>query len=61
MSGRRSLCKTSRDVLGEHLLVKTTAMLGPNAEMGDVPEAIHLNRLLTLSTIRVQKEVSDGR
>ena len=38
--GRRSLCKTLRDCLGKRLLVQTTAVLGPNAEMGDVQEAI---------------------
>ena len=48
VSGRRSLCKAFRDELGKHLLVKTTAVLGPNAEMGDVQEAIRLNRLLGL-------------
>ena len=48
LSGRRSLCNTVRDDLGKHLLVKTTAVLGPSAEMGDVQEAIHLNRLLRL-------------
>ena len=32
--------------MGKQLLFKTTAVLGPNAEMGDVQEAIHLNRLL---------------
>ena len=31
-----------------HLLVKTTAVLGCNVEMGDVLEAIHLNRLVRL-------------
>ena len=30
LSGRRSLCSTFRDELGKHLLVKTTAVLGPN-------------------------------
>ena len=30
------------------LPVKTTAVLGPNAEMCDVQEAIHLNRLLNM-------------
>ena len=34
--------------MGKHFLVKTTAVLGPNAEMGVVQEAIHLNRLLRL-------------
>ena len=34
LSGRRSLCKASRDELGKHVLVKTTAVLGPNADMG---------------------------
>ena len=48
LSGRRSLCSTFRDVLGKHLLVKTTAVLGPNVEMGDVQEAIHLKRLARL-------------
>ena len=36
---------------GKHLLVKTTAVMGPNVAMG-VQEAIHLNRLL--------REASDG-
>ena len=31
---------------GKHLLVKTTAVMGPSVEMGDVQEAILLNRLL---------------
>ena len=48
LSGRRSLCNAFRDELGKHLPVKTTAVLGPNAEVGDVQEAIHLNRLLRL-------------
>ena len=48
LSGRRSLCDALRDELGKHLLVKTTAVMGPNVEMGDVQEAIHLNRLLRL-------------
>ena len=48
LSGRRSLCNAFRDELGKHLLVKTTAVMGPNVEMGDVQEAIHLNRLLRL-------------
>ena len=48
LSCQRSLCKAFRDGLGRHLLVKTTAVLGHNAEMGDVQEAIHLNRLLKL-------------
>ena len=47
LSGRRSLCNAFRDDLGKHLLVKTT-VLGPSAEMGDVQEAISLNRLLGL-------------
>ena len=42
---RRSLCNAFRDELGAHLLVKTTAVMGPNVEMGGVQEAIHLNRL----------------
>ena len=42
---RRSLCNAFRDELGTHLLVKTTAVMGPNVEVGDVQEAIHLNRL----------------
>ena len=37
MGGQKSLCSA---------LVKTTAVLGPNSEIGDVQEAIHLNRLL---------------
>ena len=48
LSGRRSLCSTFRDELGKHLLVETTAVLGPNVEMGDVQEAMHLNRLVRL-------------
>ena len=43
-----SLCNAFRDELGKHLLVKTTAVMGPNVEMGDVQEAIHLKRLLRL-------------
>ena len=42
LSGRRSLCNAFRDELGNHSLVKTTAVMGPNVEMGDVQEAIHL-------------------
>ena len=34
LSGRRSLCNAFRDELGKHLLVKTTALMGPNVEMG---------------------------
>ena len=45
LSGRRSPCKAFRDELRKHLLVKTTAATGPSVEMGDVQEAIHLNRL----------------
>ena len=48
LSGRRSLCNAFRDELGKPFLVKTTAVMRPNAEMGDVQEAIHLNRLLRL-------------
>ena len=48
LSGRTSLCSTFRNEMGKHLLVKTTAVLGPNLEMGDVQEAIHLNRLVRL-------------
>ena len=48
LSGRRSLWNAFRDELGKHLLVKTTAVMGPNVEMGNVQEAIHLNRLLRL-------------
>ena len=48
LSGRRSLCNAFRDELGRHLLVKTTAVMGPIVEMGDVQEAIHLSRLLRL-------------
>ena len=43
LSGRRSLCSTFRDELGKHLLVKKTKV-----EMGNVQEAIHLNRLVSL-------------
>ena len=46
LSGRRSFCNGFRDDLGKHLLVMTTSVLGPNAQMGDVQEAIHVNRLL---------------
>ena len=46
LSGRRSLCNAFRDELGKHF--KTTAEMGPSVEMGDVQEAIHLNRLLRL-------------
>ena len=35
-----------REELSRYLLVKTTAVLGPNAEMGDLQEAIYLNRLV---------------
>ena len=52
LSGRRSLCNAFRDELGKHLLVKTTALMGPNVEMGDVQEAIHSNRLLRLVSSR---------
>ena len=45
LRGRRSLCKAFRDELRKHLLVKTTAALGPNAEMGDAQEAIYLKKL----------------
>ena len=48
LSGRRSLCIAFRDELGKHLLVKTTAVMGPSVEMGNVQEAIHLNTLLRL-------------
>ena len=48
LSGRRSLCNAFRDELGKHLLVQTTAAMGPDVVMGDVRESIHLNRLLTL-------------
>ena len=48
LSGRRSLCNAFRDELEKYLLVKTTAAMGPNVEMDDVQEAIHLNRLLRL-------------
>ena len=39
-----------RDDLGKHLLVKTTAVSGPNAETDYVKGAIHLNGLLRLHT-----------
>ena len=48
LSGRRSLCNAFRDEFGKHLLVKTTAVMGPSVEMGGVQDAIHLNRLLRL-------------
>ena len=48
LSGRRSLCNAFRSESGKHLLVKTTAVMEPNVGMGDVQEAIHLNRLLRL-------------
>ena len=35
----------SETIWEKHLLVKTTPVLGPYTEMGDVQEAIHLNRL----------------
>ena len=38
LSGRRSLCNAFRDESGKHLLVKTTAVMGPDVEMGDVLE-----------------------
>ena len=34
--------------MGKHLLVKTTAVMGPHVEMGDAQEAVHLHRLLRL-------------
>ena len=34
--------------MGKHLLVATTAVIGPNVEMGDVQGSIHLYRLLSL-------------
>ena len=48
LSGRRSLYNAFQDELGKHWLVKTTAVMGRNVEMGDVQEAIRLNRLLRL-------------
>ena len=48
LSGRRSLCNAFRDELGKHLLVDMTAVMGPNVEMSDVQEAIHLSRLLKM-------------
>ena len=48
LSGRRLLCSTFRDDMGKHLLVKTTAVLRPNVEMGNVQEAIHLKKLVRL-------------
>ena len=45
LCGRRSLFNAFRDDLEKHLLVKTAAVLGPNVEMGDVQETVHLNRL----------------
>ena len=48
LCGRRSLCNAFRDELVKHLLVKATAVMGSNVEMGNVQEAIHLNRLLRL-------------
>ena len=38
LSGRRSLCNAFRDDLGKHLLVRTTAVMGPIVEMGGVQE-----------------------
>ena len=35
--------------LGKHLLVETTAVMGPSVGMGDMQEAIHVNRLLRLN------------
>ena len=49
VSGRRSLCKAFRNELGKHLLVKTTAVMGPNAEMGDVQESDPLEQ--TVETV----------
>ena len=46
MVSSRNRKQMSRKELGKHLLVKTTAVMGPNVEMGDVQSAIHLNRLL---------------
>ena len=43
LSGR-SLCNAFRDELGKHPMVKTTAVLGPNVEVGDVQEAIAILR-----------------
>ena len=40
--------ETSWDELGKHLLVRTTAVLGPNVEMGYVQEAFQLFRLVSL-------------
>ena len=48
VSGRRSLCVQFRNDLEKHLMVETTAVLGPDAEEGDVQEAVHSNRLLKL-------------
>ena len=47
-----------RDEMGKHLLVKTTAVIGPKVEMGDVQEAIHPDRLLRLHPPGA--EASDG-
>ena len=48
LSGRRSLCNAFRDELGKLLFGKTTGVMGPSVEIGDVQEAIHQNRPLSL-------------
>ena len=62
LSGRKSLCNAFQDDLGKHLLVKTTAVMGPNVEMGDVQEAIHLNRHVeTVSSSRSGRRAVGAR
>ena len=41
-----------RDELGKYLLIKTTGVMGPNVDMDNVQEAIHLNGLLRLYPTR---------
>ena len=46
VSGKRASCQRYKEDLSQHLLVKVVAILGPNSELGDTQEAIHLNRLI---------------
>ena len=46
VTARRKEAEKFRDELAKHLMVKVTAILGPNSELGDVNECIHLNRLI---------------
>ena len=62
VSGRRSLCNAFRDELGKHLLVKTTAVMGPNVEMGDVQEASHFEQTVeTVSSRRRGRRAMGAR